>query len=425
MKLYGRPKTKNRSENGIALFMVISAISVLSILLSELTYSTQVTSRLAFNHVDNLKAYYLTKAAYRLALVRLSAYLQVKKFIDDPSHSMLKGVLNKAIVDKIWGLPFLFPPSLPKEAGITQTNSISKFIKDSSLKGAFVMNIESEGSRLNLNNMFIKEVPDDQSGSGSSQKKLEVNFRQFLEPVIGNLLENRKKDDREFADAYRNVQARDLVDAIWSYVSIDSTGSNLPGFKSLKPKAAPFYSLSELHFIPGLDDELYNLIAPALTVYSTPGVNVNSISKDTLRALIPELTEDDATQLVTARDSGPNPKPWDDPKDFWTSIGNTSAGKLVTDIQARFKKGNVNIITSEESFKVGITATVGQATRKLEAYMILNPKALTATSGQSQSGSAQPKPPQGVPPGVQVAGAQNPSQGKALTALNLVYWRML
>ena len=46
-----------RSHGGIALFMVIAAISVLSILVTEFTYISQVNQKLAFDGLDQLKAH--------------------------------------------------------------------------------------------------------------------------------------------------------------------------------------------------------------------------------------------------------------------------------------------------------------------------------------------------------------------------------
>src|SRR5437762_514042 len=109
-----------------------------------------------------------------------------------------------------------------------------------------------------------------------------VNFREILEPNISSLIEQRKNEDREFADIYRNLNGKDVVDAIVAYLFTENQNSNLIGFKQIKTKQAPLYSLTELHFIPKINNEIYKLISPLLTVYSSNNINVNAINKHTL-----------------------------------------------------------------------------------------------------------------------------------------------
>ncbi len=51
--------------------MVIAAISVLSILVTEFTYVAQINQKLAFDGLDQLKAHYLAKSGLKLSLLRL------------------------------------------------------------------------------------------------------------------------------------------------------------------------------------------------------------------------------------------------------------------------------------------------------------------------------------------------------------------
>lgn len=411
------------SEKGIALFMVISALAVLSVLVAELTYSTQVNLRMAYNNVDNIKAYYLAKAGLKISLLRLKAYLQVKKFVSDPANKQIKDVVGRDIMDKIWSFPFFYPIPVPKEASKTESDAITDFIKESKLSGAFQAAIVSESNRLNLNNLFVREAPPEKAQTDGSKKNAPVEFRPLLEETITTLLEKRKNDDREFADVYRTVQGKDVVDAIWAYIFPEAPASNLPGFKPMTPKQAPFYSLSELHLVSGLDDGLYRLLEPVLTVYSTPGINVNSATKEMFHGLMPELTDPDLDDLVRKRDDPEVGKPWENADEFWQAVAATSAGGNVEKIKERFKKANLKIITEEESFMIGVQATHGMSTRRLEARVIVDPSA-EKKDAPGQPSTTAPTGPGAQPSFAQPAQEQSPSANKR-KGVNLIYWRII
>ena len=100
--------------------MVMAAISVLSILVTEFAYIAQVNQRMAYDSMDQVKAHYLAKAGVKLSLLRLKAYAQLKP--DDrreqpdgaSSSNPLAGAIPKSVLDKVWNFPFMYPlPALP------------------------------------------------------------------------------------------------------------------------------------------------------------------------------------------------------------------------------------------------------------------------------------------------------------------------
>ncbi len=441
------------SQRGIALFMVMGSIALLAVLIAELNYSVQISSRMSYNYLDNLKAYYLVKSAFKFSEVRLRAYLQVKNYTDDPANKAVKESLPKGTLDKIWSLPMLYPLPIPKEASMAEGDAVKDFLKESALVGTYTASITGESSKLNINNLFVKKLPAPDGPSGASgasgasgtlpatppttsptgasgSTAPDMEFRPVLTQMITNLIEQKKTQDREFADVFRNLQGEDVVTAIEYYMFPDKPLSNLPGFKQFKPKLAPLYSLTELHMIPGIEDELYSLLESALTVYTTPGITMNTISKKTLLSLFPEMTDPEADDVLRKRDDPDVGQPWASEDEFWDSIKATSAGKTIDAIKKRIAGAGIKFIPDELSFKISVLANVGQSTRRLEAYMILDPKAAKQGATPTQPGQPgqpgqpnQPAPPAGAngagQPGQQDASAKKP------TGLNLIYWRML
>lgn len=448
MKLIQKqPKPRARSESGIALFMVIAAMAMLVPIVAEMTYSIEINSRMAYNSIDNLKAYYLAKAAMKISLVRLRAYTQVKSFVDKPDNKQIKDALPKGTLDQIWKMPLIFPLPIPKSAAMSETDAIKAFEKDSKLPGNYAANISGEGSKLNLNMLLVTTAQAPAAGasgasgaapatgaSGSTGATAAatgasgqaIDFAPAIEKAVDGLLEQKKNEDREFADVYRNVQGKDVVDAIKYYLKPDQPTSNLPGFKQFKPKLAPFYSLSELHLIPGFDDELYSLIEPSFTVYSTPGLNVNQITKRTLLSLFGPygMTDPEADEVLRHRDDPDVGQPWTNEDDFYQTINEKSVvGRNLTTVKENFKSAGIQFITDEQTFKISVLANVGMSTRRLEAYVTIDTSASNKPA-QAQGASGSLAPGVATPPPQNPQTQQDASANKA-REVNLIYWRML
>ncbi|NDD91147.1 hypothetical protein EBZ37_03580, partial [bacterium] len=73
-----RRPSENGREGGVALFMVISAMTILAMLVTEFTYIAQVNSRMAFDSLDQVKAHYLAKSGFKISLIRIRAYQNLK-----------------------------------------------------------------------------------------------------------------------------------------------------------------------------------------------------------------------------------------------------------------------------------------------------------------------------------------------------------
>jgi general secretion pathway protein K len=140
--------------------MVMAAISVLSIIVTEFAYVAQVNERMAYDSMDQVKAHYLAKAGVKLSLMRLKAYAQLKQIVGGSSSggssasNPLAGAIPHSVLDKVWNFPFMYPlPQLP-EMSVSQKDAIDAFTKTSSLEGRYSAIIESESSKFNLNSIL-------------------------------------------------------------------------------------------------------------------------------------------------------------------------------------------------------------------------------------------------------------------------------
>jgi general secretion pathway protein K len=409
--------------------MVIAAVSVLSILVTEFTYVAQINQKIAFDGLDQVQAHYLAKSGLKLSLLRLKAYANVKNFIKGMGGGADK-MVPKGLVDKVWSFPFFYP--IPTDIpGMTPSDKekVQKFQKASNLAGKFSSIIESESGRYNLNLLLASFVPAAPTATPSptggatpspntpgtsnpnpnpspspteSQKPFDPQAaRDSLATYLQTLFNNKAESDPDFAADYRDTHLiEDLVDSIagWADHSYERKNQGL----DFVPKRAPFYSVSELHMIPGMDDQLYDLFAPNLTVSRTPGVNVNTMNESTLRALLPgPLVKEEVEEFFKFRDSQEEDNAFKSEDDFFKYLKEKFSGfarnpSALDDFRAKLPERNVRLVVDESEFKITVTSQVNQSSQRIEAWVTLDAEG-SADKLPASNSAAGAAPPPAVP----------------------------
>jgi type II secretory pathway component PulK len=158
-------------------------------------------------------------------------------------------------------------------------------------------------------------------------------------------------------------------------------------------KQAPFYDISELHMIPGMDDDLYELFAPNLTVSRTPGINVNTLNETTLKALFPAGVKEEIDKFFTDRDSEEADGTFKSEEAFFKYIqGHFKAYEKGNNLEEHRKvltASNIHFVTDETVFKITVQAQLNQSVRLLEAWVTLLDNTQTANI---PSGGTPPPP---------------------------------
>ncbi len=423
-----------KDESGIAIFMVIAAVTILSVLVTEFTYVAQVNARMAFDSTDQIKAHYLAKTGLKISLLRLKAYKELKSF--GGGNSPLPKI-PKPILDQVWSFPFVYP--LPNNLpGMLPgaKDEIDKFEKESSLSGKFTATIESESDKININSIIADFAPLQASPSPSPSDRTQPRAspspsaspivysakeaREGMKEIFTQIIQKKFIDDPGFAAEYRDLQVDELFDNILGWVDYTHQPRNSSGKQAIPYKRAPFYNMSELRMIYPMDDDLFDLLAPNFTTAMTNGFNVNTMREPMLRAIFSQATDEEITEFFKFRDSTEEDNTFQSVDDFWKYIEKSFAAYRSTDdLKNKMIQQGIKLITDEETFKIKIVAQVNQATRILEAWVTMD----AARKTPNNTGRTTPNPtptPSPSPSDSGTPGGTNPAGG---TGLRITFMR--
>ncbi len=275
-------KTKKQHEKGVALIMVLTTLTLVSLVVSEFAFESRVEYQVAINAQDELQAYNNALSAMRLRSLLLK---QASKM-----ESTIKMLFTAM------GLP---ASSLPPTSQIMQMVPIdcgmlsglfklkdSRLIPQTALENAAAP--AASGDEEAVNAVFMGDCSAELI---SEHSKISVNIlrnnsgiapqqtipRHILSLYTKDMEKFFEKDD---ANGQHAEKPDELVSAIKDWVDDDSeeTGGSADEDRhyqylddSYKAKNAPFDSLEEIQLVYGINDELWNILRDKLTIYTQEG----------------------------------------------------------------------------------------------------------------------------------------------------------
>lgn len=308
-----------KNERGIALMIAIACLMLIMYFAMEVSYDSSVEYLVNSAGVNRVKAYYAAKSGMQLSLLRIKIYQQ--------AQSKFGAQLgNSPLLDQIWKFPFAWPLPIPAELNAVDKDSFKKIFSESSMDSSYLVTIEDEGSKIDLNDL------------NSPSKVLQESTKKQLI----NIFEQRKLEDEEFGRAYGNYRFEELVNNIADWMSPKSQslngGDKRSKFNELNNQAQTDYfppnrnfrTLGELHMIPGMTDDLYNLMLPRVTIYGMKGINPNLATKEVLKSLDPGMTEEIVNDIIKRRETEAEGGPFKcdasgGSQDFWNFVQGRNA----------------------------------------------------------------------------------------------------
>ena len=377
--------TKN--QDGVAIMMVMTAVVLLTTIMLSFGIDTNINKIRSYNLEDKAQAKLTAESGLRFAMARLKLYQAGYNYIQN--NDSLKDIAKPEILNTLWNFPFVYPIPKLKSMNKIQKEAIEKFEEGTLLSGSMRLTISNLSNKLNLNAIRIalfnqvKAAPKKDEDGNVLDPDEEYSIEAQLFKNFQNSFQSKSDSDDAFNDKYSGIEIQDLISVIKYNLSDEDSLEDIGNAQSyfsknrMTPKYAPLSSMQEMYAMPGWDDELVELIKNEFTVHGSIMIDLNKITENMLRLLIPEITDDEVKDFFEYKNDPEDPKFFnsiDDFKRYVTTIGNIMSDQDFDDLVLEFELNNIKFGASPSLFKVTSVAEKGRATYTLEAYVIMPAK---------------------------------------------------
>ena len=350
-------RTVINSKRGMALLLVMTTIAIIAVIMLELGTTTRVTNAMASNYRDEVAAEYLAKSSLNVALLRITIANKVKTF------KLGDFTIPSAVTSMIITLPFVFPPppellafGATSEEGLDlgMKSLIDKIKKDTNVSkvGYFDQSISSTDNFININSVHLTEA------------SVEIFREQMKSSYIAKI-----QEDESFGYRHPIQEFERVINNIIDWVDPDFTSRN-GGDESVyydkrvppyRPRNSAMPTLSELHMIDGIDDELFDFITGMVTVFAGSAINVNKADRIMWKSIDGKLADEDIKLLIEKIQQVGD---FTSEQELKTWIGQNT--KIPS---ADFNPLKIPLSFEEESFKIEATGHSGKVSKKIICYV--------------------------------------------------------
>lgn len=427
-------KTRNK-ESGVAILLVMSAIMLLTVLLANFSYDSELNKLKIFNSQDRAQAKLNAEAGLQFAMLKLRLYQQAKNTLE--KNKALKDVLPEHKIQGLITQPFIFPPPLPASADIIQKNAVKEFVDSSVIDGHLSISISPLSGFLNPNNLrialptdsVIEGEPADEETSKKDDAKLKIHEnieKEFVE-FLTNALKEKREESPQMEARFGEYDPKMLIKELKFYVNDDGLFEDdskselemLYNQAGLTPKHAPLVSISELYLLAGWTEDIVQLVIDKMTVHEQGLISLNELTQIQLKMLFPNITQDKVDEFFRYRDGNPSaekddedeenaPHPFKSVQEFKEVVTGKldiiESGKYDERIE-ELKKAGLSLGVSGKLFKVIARGEKNQATVEIMAIVDLPLKEevakkkgttteeVTKSDENEETESTVPKPP--------------------------------
>ena len=373
---------------------------LVSYLATELAYETNVEYMVNSHAVQHVKAYYAARSGLELSLLRIKIYNQVMAQLPPQAKKAIKPEL----LEMIWKMPFSWPPTFPEALNAVDTDLIKDKIKASTMDASYMTSISDEGSKIDLNGL-----------NAPTQAMRDVTHKQLL-----RIFEDRNRDDEKWAKAHGDLRPDEIINNIQDWISAGRVSAN-GGDKSARyaslgqgyPPNRAFRTVDEMRLVPGVSEDVFELLRDQVTVFGMGAINPNHATKEILMSIDPSITSKIADELIQRRDDVNKGGQYKDSKDFWQYVAGLGAR-----VDPNTEQALPIICDSVFNFRIKATGSYKNSTSEITAIIYDLQKSAaqmsTALSNSLSNGSTSAATP---PPG---GGNNNNSSSKGPP--RIVYW---
>ena len=223
-------KSNNNSERGVVLVIVLIAISILTILVSEFTFNTHIDFEISTNNLNEIKAKYIGKSGVEV----------------------VAGVLKKNDLEDLSGLENNIEDLELNNTDIWSINLPSFPVGD----GAVSIKVYDERSKINLNSLV-----------NTSTNKIDFQVLTALTELFKILEVDSNKSDLFIASLINWIdsEVRGAQDDQDPRGASGSFYTNLDNGYTIKNGSLD--SIDEVRMIEGIDEEFFNKVRSYITIY--------------------------------------------------------------------------------------------------------------------------------------------------------------
>ncbi|MBT3182340.1 MAG: hypothetical protein HN337_07535 [Deltaproteobacteria bacterium] len=307
-----------KNQRGVALMLVLSAITILTTMIVEFAYNTNVNYNLALNERDRLKAYYLAKSGYSFMLLELKFDKVFRKIVETQNLSQYLGdtaqlplcqqfPLSTGMIRAVFtggGLAGLMSgeggesdgaegdeelgekvESMQKRVGAFAEKTAEEFLE---FEGDFDGECIDEGTKFNLNGFAGLSKKPAAEGKQSPFDEYKKYFYRFLSKPQYELLFEKSE-----------LTETDIIDSIGDWIDSDGDINQFDGRRGGAERSTydrldlPYsirngrlLTILEAYLIDGVIDTWFSPLQDLFTVYGDGKVNVCIASRDLVESLI-------------------------------------------------------------------------------------------------------------------------------------------
>lgn len=281
---------KKLNNKGIAFLVVVSFISLVLILVVQLKEQTYTNHQIAVNARDRLQAHYMALSGFNLSQmllvyekkivnefrkhkISMQGYESLYKVIP-LSTELMKGLIPAALEfteeseepkeelqnsETAEGTEDSAVDTVQQSIGIMEKKKVEEFLD---FDGEFSVEISEEVSKYSLN--AISSIKSDSEAYDHYKKIL---YTLLMRKEFEEVFENQEQDALTLTHAIADFI--DPNDTINEFGQVERGNENsLYENPDIKVKNAKMLTLSELRLIPGMNDQLFSLLAPQVSVYN-------------------------------------------------------------------------------------------------------------------------------------------------------------
>ncbi len=317
---------KKMNNQGVAMLMVISTITLLSLLMFSFKFETQINKIKAFNTTGKYQARLNAESGLHLALIQLELYQSILNYLlENPN---VKQMAPAELINMVWNQPIPLNLELIEGLGLIEKQAMEEIKENFMMEGKLDTTIQNYGNKINVNSLILSSASQynelfksryrgqttttTTNPNGAQQgeekdkfKELEDRFKELIE----NAVQGKMDSDEDFRSKYSGLEVDELIANI-KYYLLDE-GEDIGPLSTqvqsefekagITPKHAPMTSLSELNLLPAWNDELVDLIKGEVTVHGKMVINVNTITPAWIRILAPEIDEVNIEEFLKRR----------------------------------------------------------------------------------------------------------------------------